>query len=442
MFPAERKKAIRDIFEAGVRAVEPGTSIHEFMPRVLEVCRVRGVKEIILTGFGKAAVPMAMAAIEDMPPEIPVRGIVLTKYGHVKDALFPASVRVFEAGHPIPDEAGVNAGQEIARLVAGADENSLVLNLISGGGSALLTLPAEGITLAEKQAVTGLLLKSGATISELNTVRKHISGVKGGRLAKAAYPAPIISLILSDVTGDRLDVIASGPTAPDPTTYNDAITTLRKYGLWDKVPERVQAHLAAGASGNISDTPKRDDPVFGNVENIIIANNRKATAAAQQKAAERGIIGVAPANNIEGEARVVARRFASASISTLKRLQVPGKESMCFIYGGETTVTVKGDGAGGRNMELALAFALAISGMDGVTFLSGATDGTDGPTDAAGAIVDGKTIPDARAAGIDPEDYLARNDSYAFFKQAGGLVFTGPTGTNVMDLYIALIEGT
>jgi glycerate 2-kinase len=414
--------------------------VREFMPGVLDAYRERGLKEIILVSFGKAAAPMAKAAIEDLPHEIPLRGVVLTKYGYVKDAVFPASVRVFEAGHPIPDGAGEDAAREIVRLAREADEKSLVLALISGGGSALLASPAEGIPLADKQAATDLLLKAGATIGELNTVRKHISRAKGGQLAKAAHPAHVMSLILSDVIGDRLDVIASGPTSPDPTTYGDALGVLEKYDLLDKVPAAVARHLQAGASGDVPDTPKKDDPVFGNVRNIIIANNRKATAAAQQRAFEHGFIAVAPANNIEGEARVIAERIARAAISTKNRLQVPGKQGMCFIYGGETTVTVTGSGTGGRNTELALAFALAVSGIDGITFLSGGTDGTDGSTDAAGAIVDGDTIPDARAKGLNPEDYLGRNDSYSFFKEAGGLVITGPTGTNVMDLYIALIE--
>ncbi len=440
MTPAERKQAIRDIFEAGIRAVEPGGSVRGFMPHIVSICRESGLKEVILASFGKAAVPMAKTAVEEISREIPVRGIVLTKYGHVKSEVFPPSIRVFEAGHPVPDAAGVDAAREIVQLFREAGEGSLVLTLISGGGSALLALPADGISLAEKQAVTGLLLKAGATIDELNTVRKHISGVKGGQLAQAAYPARVISLILSDVIGDRLDVIASGPTAPDPATYEGAIGVLKKYGLMEKVPAGVLTRLNAGASGTIPETPKKDDPVFAHVENIIIANNQKATAAAQQKALELGFIPVAPANNIAGEARVIAGRFASAAISTLKRLQVPGRQGMCFIYGGETTVTVKGDGVGGRNTEMALAFAQEITGTDGITFLSGGTDGTDGPTDAAGALVDGNTIPEARAHGLDPEEYLGRNDSYNFFKKAGGLVMTGPTGTNVMDLYIALIE--
>lgn len=442
MTPSERKEAIRDIFDAGVRAVEPGTSVQEFMPDVLNAFSEGGLKEIVLISFGKAAVPMAKAAIDGIPADIPVRGIVLTKYGHIMGASFPASIAVHEAGHPIPDEAGHDAADAALRLLAAADEKTLVLCLISGGGSALLASPADGISLADKQAVTDLLLRAGAAVEELNAVRKHISRVKGGQLAKAAYPAHVMSLILSDVIGDRLDVIASGPTAPDPATYGDALGILQKYGLLDRVPPAVARHLQAGASGEVPDTPKKDDPVFGNVRNIIIANNQKATAAAQQSAFEHGFIAVAPASNVRGEARAIAQRIAQAAISTQKRVQVPGRQSMCFIYGGETTVTVKGDGTGGRNTEMALAFALNVAGIDGLTFLAGGTDGTDGPTDAAGAIADGSTVPDARAKDLDPESYLNRNDSYSFFKEAGGLIITGPTGTNVMDLYIALIEPT
>ena len=440
MTPSERKDAIRAIFEAGIRAVDPGASVHEFMPDVLEIYHNKGLKEIVLISFGKAAVPMARAAIEDVPHEIPVRGIVLTKYGHTKDVSFPASITVHEAGHPIPDEAGENAAREVLRLASEAGETSLVLTLISGGGSSLLVGPAEGRSLADKQAVTAMLLKSGAAIDEINAVRKHISAVKGGQLAKAASRAHGISLILSDVIGDRLDVIASGPTAPDTTTFGAALGILGKYGITGRVPAAVTAHLKTGASGALPETPKEDDPVFGNFRNIIVANNQKATAAAQQEAFEQGFIPVAPANNVRGEARVIAGRLAQAALSTRNRLKVPGRQGMCFIYGGETTVTVKGDGTGGRNTEMALAFALEVAGVHGITFLSGGTDGTDGPTDAAGAIVDGRTIPDARARDLDPDSYLNRNDSYNFFKEAGGLLITGPTGTNVMDLYIALIE--
>lgn len=441
MTPGERRETAIDIFKTALRAVDPAESVRLQMPHVLEAYRGRGfTKGILLVSFGKAAAPMAKAALEEVPPDAPVRGIVLTKHEHTQGFLFPGSIEVFEAGHPIPDEAGHLAASRVLELLEEADAGTFVLYLISGGGSALLSDPVDGINLADKQKATGLLLRSGATINELNAVRKHVSRVKGGRLAKAAYPAYGISLILSDVIGDSLDVIASGPTAPDPTTYDDAIAIVKKYKLVETMPQSVMAHLNAGSLGAVPDTPKKVDPVFGNIENIIIANNQRATEAARQRAFERGFVAVAPANNIQGEARIIAERFARAAISTKMRLQVPGRQSMCFVYGGETTVTVKGDGTGGRNTELALAFAREISGIDGITFISGGTDGTDGPTDAAGAIVDGSTIPNARAKGLDPEDYLDRNDSYTFFKETGGLVITGPTGTNVMDLYIALIE--
>ncbi len=443
MTPSERRETALDIFQAALRAVDPAKSVKQYMPRVLDACRERALTSgILIVGFGKAAAVMAGAAVESIPGDIPVRGIVITKYGHTKGAMLPGSVEVHEAGHPIPDEAGRAGAQRALELLAGADEKTLVLFLISGGGSALLAAPAEGITLADKQAVTGLLLNAGATIDELNTVRKHLSRVKGGRLARAAHPAHGISLILSDVIGDRLDVIASGPTSPDPSTYADAIAVLEKYGLAESVPAAAMKVLQGGTAGGIPETPKKDEPLFANFENIIIAGNQKATDAARLRASELGFVAVAPANNIEGEAKRIGERFASAVISTHKRLQVPGRESMCFIYGGETTVTVKGDGKGGRNTEMALAFAIAVEGVEGIAFLSAGTDGTDGPTDAAGAVVDGATIKNARAKGLSPEAYLERNDSYSFFKETGELVITGPTGTNVMDIQIALIEKT
>jgi glycerate 2-kinase len=440
MTPHERKEIILDIFKASLRAVDPAESVNQFMPHVLDVYRQKELKEVIVAGFGKASVPMGKAVIESLPGDIPVQGIIVTKYGHAKDETFPASIEIVEAGHPIPDEAGTRATQRIIELLGKANENTLVLYLISGGGSALLCGPQKGVSLSDKQVVTDLLLKAGATIDEFNVVRKHLSRVKGGQLAKAIYPAYGISLILSDVIGDKLDIIASGPTAPDPSTYDDALGLLRRYNLIEKVPSKIVEILKDGSSGLIPDTPKKGDPAFGNIENLIIGNNQKATQAAQQKAIEHGFIAVAPASNVQGEARVIGERLAAAVISTHKRLEVPGRQRMCFIYGGETTVTVKGDGTGGRNTELALSVALNIAGMQGVTFLSAGTDGTDGPTDAAGAIVDGETTPNARAKGLNPEEYLERNDSYTFFKETGELLVTGPTGTNVMDLYISLIE--
>ncbi|MDD3846275.1 MAG: glycerate kinase [Syntrophorhabdaceae bacterium] len=440
MTPKERRDAIVDIFTAGLRAVDPARSVRQRMPHVLDICRERGITEVEVVGFGKGAVTMARAAMEELNDQVHARGIVLTKYGHVHGAVFRGEMEVYEAGHPIPDQAGHDAAQKVLEVLTDADETMLVLFLISGGGSALLAAPAEGISLADKQSVTDLLLRSGATIDELNTVRKHLSRVKGGRLAKAAYPAHGISLILSDVIGDRLDVIASGPTAPDPSTYADALGVLGKYDLTGAVPANVMKILRDGVAGILPETPKKGDPVFENFENIIIAGNQKATRAAELRAVELGFNAVAPANNVEGEARKLGERYARAVRSTQGWLSVPDRQSMCFIYGGEPTVTVKGNGKGGRNTELALAFALAVEGMEGVTFLSAGTDGTDGPTDAAGAIVDGGTVKMAREKGLKAEEYLERNDSYSFFKETGELLITGPTGTNVMDLHILLIE--
>jgi len=441
MTPEKRRDAIVDIFRAGLRAVDPGRSVREHMPHVFNVCRETGVTEVEVIALGKGAATMAKAAMDELNDKVHARGIVLTKYGHAHGVVFHGNVEVFEAGHPIPDEAGHAAAQRILRVLEDADETMLALFLISGGGSALLASPAEGMTLADKQAVTDLLLRSGASIDELNTVRKHLSRVKGGRLAKAAYPAHGISLILSDVIGDRLDVIASGPTAPDPSTYAEAIDVLGRYNLKDKVPANVMKILLDGAAGTFPETPKKGDPVFANFENIIIAGNQKATAAAEARAIELGFNPVAPANNVEGEASKLGARYARAVRSTQRWIgNDPQRQSMCFIYGGEPTVTVKGDGKGGRNTELALAFAIAADGMEGVTFLSAGTDGTDGPTDAAGAIVDGGTVKRGREKGLDAREYLERNDSYSFFKETGELLITGPTVTNVMDLEIVLIE--
>ncbi len=383
---------------------------------------------------------MARSAIDQFPPDVPVEGVVLTKYGHAEGAVLPGSVELHEAGHPIPDQAGQLAAQRVLGLLAGADERTLVLFLISGGGSALLAAPAEGVSLADKQDVTDRLLKAGASIDELNTVRKHLSRVKGGRLARAAYPAVGISLILSDVIGDRLDVIASGPTSPDPSTYADAIGVLEKYGLTKSVPASVMKMLSEGAAGNIPETPKDGEALFGNFENIIIAGNEKAAGAAQLRATELGFNAVVVSTKVQGEASKVAGWYAARAQQTQKMLLMKGAQDLCLIFGGETTVKVKGNGLGGRNTELALAFAIAVEGMEGITLLSAGTDGTDGPTDAAGATVNGATVKTARTKGLDPEAYLDRNDSYNFFKETGELVITGPTGTNVMDLQIILIE--
>lgn len=367
------------------------------------------------------------------------KGIVLTKYGHVPDRVLHRNVDIFEAGHPIPDLQGLTATREVMKMVRQAEANTLVVCLISGGGSALLAAPKGGISLDDKQAVTECLLKAGATINELNTVRKHLSDVKGGRLAGLAHPAHVISLILSDVVGDRLDIIASGPTAPDSTTYSMALAVLEKYGATSKVPGRVLEILQDGLKGAFPDNPKEEDHIFEKVENIIVGSNVMAARAAQTKAGELGFGTTILSTELQGEAGEVGRWLAKKAIDVKTSLRKKDRKRVCLISGGETTVTVKGSGSGGRNTELALAFALEIRDIQGITLLSAGTDGTDGPTDAAGAIVDGQSVAKGASLGLDASGYLANNDSYSFFSKTGELFITGPTGTNVMDLELILI---
>jgi len=330
-------------------------------------------------------------------------------------------------------------------LVKRANEQTLVLCLLSGGASALLVAPVEGLTLRDKQEVTTLLLKAGASIDELNAVRKHLSAVKGGRFAKAACPAQIVALILSDVIGDRLDVIASGPTARDMTTYTDALTVIEKYGLKGSMPSGVTAFLERGSAGREPETVKSGDPCLHKTRNVIIGGIGHALAAAKDHARRLGFAADIITEELQGEASAAARYLAKIALKTRDELK-PG-ERRCLLSGGETTVTVRGNGKGGRNQELALAFAIEIAGMEGITLLSAGTDGTDGPTDAAGAVVDASTVQNARRCGIHPESYLGNNDSYTFFLKTDSVcdpkhhIKTGPTGTNVMDIQIILVEG-
>jgi hydroxypyruvate reductase len=340
---------------------------------------------------------------------------------------------VHEAGHPVPDENGVQGTQEIMRLLERAGERDLVICLISGGGSALMLAPAPGLTLQDKQNVTKLMLACGATINELNCVRKHLSAIKGGQLARLASPAQAATLILSDVVGNPLDVIASGPTVPDTTTFADAWALLEGYGLTDKLPAAVRERLEQGKAGAIADTPKADDPIFANVHNIIIGSNDLAAQAAVERAQQLGMHALMLSTYVEGEAREVARVY-SGIVREIAASGQPLPRPACIVAGGETTVTLRGKGLGGRNQELALAAALKIAGLDNVAIVACGTDGTDGPTDAAGAIADGETVARARSLGLDPAVFLANNDSYHFFQPLGDLLLTGPTGTNVNDL--------
>lgn len=427
------KEMATRIFYKALEAVNPYSVVKNSTEKIRFIYQKGNFKKLIVIGFGKAACPMAKA-IEDRLVDLIDSGIIITKYGHVNYQL--SKIKIYEAGHPIPDYNGLKGTKEIIKILQDSYDETLVLCLISGGGSSLLVSPYDGISLAEKQNITELLLKSGADINELNTVRKHLSKVKGGRLAEIAYPAKVLSLILSDVIGDRLDVIASGPTAPDKTTYNDALTILERYGLIDKAPKGIIEVLRKGARGLIKETPKEGDKILERVENIIIGSNKMALNAARQSAEELGLHAEIISSELRGEARDAGRWLADIA----KAQKAQGfKRARCLISGGETTVTVKGNGLGGRNMELALAFATEIEGIDGITLLSAGTDGTDGPTDAAGAIVNGQTVIKAKNIGLNPEEYLNNNDSYNFLKKVNKLFITGPTGTNVMDVQIVLI---
>jgi hydroxypyruvate reductase len=340
----------------------------------------------------------------------------------------------------VPDEAGLAAAAEVESLLSGGRPGDLVLVLVSGGGSALLPAPAEGVTLAEKQAVTSLLLASGADIGEMNCVRKHLSRLKGGGMARRAAPARVATLVLSDVVGDPLDVIASGPTVPDPTTFADALEVLRRRGIAERVPPAVRARLEAGARGEIPETPKPGDPALRGGLPALVGTNRIAVAAAARRARALGFRPLVLSTTVTGEARDVAAVLAAVAREARGSGQ-PAAPPCCLLSGGEPTVTLRGKGKGGRNQELALAAALALEGIPGVALLSAGTDGSDGPTDAAGAICDGATAARARAAGLDPRRHLEENDAYPLFAALGDLVVTGPTQTNVMDLHAALVAG-
>jgi hydroxypyruvate reductase len=342
---------------------------------------------------------------------------------------------VNESGHPVPDQRGVAGARRIAQIASEAGAGDLILCLISGGASALLPLPAPPITLAEKQATTRLLLNSGANIQEINCVRKHLSLIKGGQLARLAYPATLVTLILSDVIGDDLDVIGSGPTVPDPTTFADARAILEKYRIWNGVPASVRHRIRSAPK----ETPKPRDKIFADWHGVIVGSTAMAVNAAADEARRLGFNTLVLSTYVEGEAREVARVHAAIA----KEIRASGRpipRPACVISGGETTVTVRGHGLGGRNQEFALAAALAIAGSRNTVILSGGTDGVDGPTNAAGAIADGSTVARAEALGLDPAAFLANNDSYRFFEATGDLIETGPTGTNVADIQVILVR--
>ena len=431
------------IFNAGLEAVNPKTCVRRHLRLSSnhlwvgeKAYLLDKIGRIFVVGAGKASAAMAQAVEAVLGARID-QGLVITKYGH---ALPLERIKVMEAAHPVPDENGVKATGALLDLVAEAGPDDLVLCLISGGGSALTPAPAEGIGLADKQAVTELLLGCGADIHQINTVRKHLSRIKGGRLCRQADGAILISLILSDVIGDDLDIIASGATAPDPGTFADAVRLIEHFGLWEKIPTAVAGLLASGVRGELPETPKADDPVFERVQNLIVGSISQALAAAEEEARERGFNPLVITSTLQGEAREVAKVLC-AMAREIRHFNRPVSMPACLLAGGETTVTIKGKGLGGRNMELALAAAMALSSCQNILLLSAGTDGTDGPTDAAGAFADGGTALRAMEMGLEPGAFLDNNDSYRFFEKLGDLFVTGPTLTNVMDLQIVLVDG-
>ena len=394
---------------------------------------LRDFNRIYLLSVGKAAMPMATAIAETIPGPL-THVLVITKIGHASPA--PATWEIIEAGHPIPDVESLRAAHRVRDILWRLNERDLVILAVSGGASALLAAPEPPVTLEDKQLTTQLLLHAGADIHELNAVRKHLSFLKGGRLAALAAPATVLNLLLSDVIGDPPAVIGSGLAAPDPSTFANAIAVLAKYQLEHRQPRSVQKVLAEGARGAIPETPKADDPTFEKVKTVVVGSNRLALEAAADKAKALGYNTLIHSSTLTGETRDVAAELAGVLRAQMATSPLP----LCILCGGETTVTVRGPGKGGRNQEFALAAALDMSGMNGVLILSAGTDGTDGPTDAAGAIATGDTLHRASAAGLNASDHLQRNDSYPFFETLGDLVKTGPTGTNVMDIQIMLAQ--
>lgn len=441
MAEARLRRDALSIFRAGLKAADPVQAVRRHVSLedgALKVARRRyrleNYDRILVLGAGKASAAMAKALERVLGRRIS-GGLVNVKYGHTAPL---RRIELNECGHPVPDAAGVEGARRIASIAAEAGERDLILCPISGGGSALMPLPAEPVTLDEKQETTRLLLACGATIHEINAVRKHISAIKGGQLSRLAWPATVVALLLSDVIGDDLDVIASGPTAPDSSTFAGALRILERYGTLSRVPAAVRERLERGARGEIPETPKPGAPELRRTQNVIVGSNRLAAEAALARARELGYRTLLLSTFIDGETREIARMHAAIA-REIHASGRPVRPPACLISGGETTVTLKGRGLGGRNQEFVLAAALAIAGLPRMVVLSAGTDGTDGPTDAAGALADGRTLERARKLGLDAQARLDENDSYRFFEPLGDLVKTGPTNTNVMDLRILLV---
>jgi hydroxypyruvate reductase len=428
------------IYQASLRSADPKGCVKRFLGVKEEVVsvgnfrkKIKDINKIIVAGAGKASAAMAQAVEEVLQDRIG-RGAIITTKGS------EASLKRIElhfGGHPFPDEDGAAGTERIMEILSQAGKDDLVLCLISGGGSALLVSPVDEITLEDKTRMVQLLFECGAHIDEINTIRKHISKVKGGRLAKAAYPAQTVSFILSDVIGDRIETIASGPTAPDPTTFDDCFEILNRYQLMGRMPEPIKFFLEENRHHQEHETVKPDDPVFARVDNVIIGSNLLALKGAETKAQELGCNTLLLSSSVSGDTRKAAEEHALLAKKIREGKSKP--PPACVISGGETTVKVKGEGKGGRNQEFVLAAAIKIDGLQDVVIASMNTDGIDGPTDACGAICDGSTVSRAKKMALDPHDYLERNDSYHFFENLDDLIKTGPTNTNVMDIHIMLV---
>jgi glycerate 2-kinase len=434
-----RQKAI-DIFLAGVESVKPDNLIKRYVSvennkltideLIIDLATIRN---IYVVGAGKASAAMAQTMEHILGSRI-TEGHIITKYEHSVPLKF---IGTTEAGHPVPDDNGIKGTGKILSIVKKAEKDDLVICLISGGGSALLADVPEGCTLDDLKKVSSILLKTGANITEMNCIRKHLSAVKGGQLSRAAAPSRVVSLILSDVIGDPLDVIASGPTAPDPSTFADAIAIISKYNIGNEIPEHILQILKEGLENKRQETLKKSDKILKLTSNLIIGTNKLALSTAQEKAISFGYDTHIVTNNLDSDVSDIASYITELAKHVRNQKT---SEQTCLLFAGEPTVKVKGNGLGGRNQHLALLVAVLLKDIPGITILSGGTDGSDGPTDATGAVVDSLTLQKAVDLGLDPEQYIENSDSYNFFKQTGGLIITGPTQTNVMDLMVALID--
>jgi hydroxypyruvate reductase/glycerate 2-kinase len=436
-----RRAIAEQIFLAGVKSVMPDKLINKkiaLKDNSLIIGHLKysleSIEHLYVIGAGKASAMMA-SEVEKILGNRITEGHVVAKYGHSCKLKY---INVSEAGHPVPDSNGFKATKTILDIAAKANSNDLVICLLSGGGSALLPDFPEGNTPEDIITVNDLLVKSGAVITEINAVRKHLSIVKGGQLVRAVHPATLVSLILSDVPGDPLDVIASGPTTPDLTTFQQALAVLDNYNLTASVPAGILKFLMEGAAGKKPETPKPGDYVFEKTSNLLIGSNSLALEAAKQKALEFNINAIIIDNQLQGDSSTVADYIVETSLKFKE--DISEIKPVCLLFGGETTIKMTGKGLGGRNQHLALLCAIMLHNNPGITVLSAGTDGTDGPTNAAGAVVDSETIPDALSKNIDPAKSLADFDSYHFFKKAGGQIITGPTMTNVMDIIVVIVE--